>query len=106
MRQIQRQSREREIESQKPVKALWKSEKYKDVQSKIKSDFEVCTDVCIIMPVLLHHCITFCITTDLEPHHFYYCSQGLIFNTGHAELKYIDIIMDTFVKKWPVKAVI
>jgi len=41
MRQIQRQSREREAESTKPVKALWKSEKYKDVTSRIKSDITV-----------------------------------------------------------------
>ena len=42
MRQIQRQSRQREVEAQKPVKALWKSEKYKDVPSRIQGDFEVC----------------------------------------------------------------
>lgn len=40
MRQIQRQARQRETESQQPVKALWKSEKYREVPSKIKSDFE------------------------------------------------------------------
>ncbi|XP_053392712.1 enkurin domain-containing protein 1-like isoform X2 [Mercenaria mercenaria] len=41
MRQIQRKSREKEVESVQPVKALWKSEKYKDVPSKIKDDIEV-----------------------------------------------------------------
>ncbi|XP_033752659.1 enkurin domain-containing protein 1-like [Pecten maximus] len=40
MRQIQRQSKEREAESKKPVKALWKSDKYRDVQSRVKGDIE------------------------------------------------------------------
>ncbi|KAH3863580.1 enkurin domain-containing protein 1-like isoform X1 [Dreissena polymorpha] len=40
MRQIQRKAREKEVESVQPMKALWKSEKYKDVPSKIKSDIE------------------------------------------------------------------
>ncbi|XP_052786335.1 enkurin domain-containing protein 1-like isoform X2 [Mya arenaria] len=41
MRQMQRQSKERDVQSAQPVKALWKSEKYKDISSKIKSDIEV-----------------------------------------------------------------
>lgn len=40
MRQIQRQSRQREAEAQKPVKGLWQSEKYRNVPSKVRSDFE------------------------------------------------------------------
>ncbi|XP_053392711.1 enkurin domain-containing protein 1-like isoform X1 [Mercenaria mercenaria] len=44
MRQIQRKSREKEVESVQPVKALWKSEKYKDVPSKIKDDIEKVPD--------------------------------------------------------------
>lgn len=40
MRQIQRKAKEREEESVKPVKALWQSEKYKDVTSKIKVEIE------------------------------------------------------------------
>ncbi|XP_052786327.1 enkurin domain-containing protein 1-like isoform X1 [Mya arenaria] len=40
MRQMQRQSKERDVQSAQPVKALWKSEKYKDISSKIKSDIE------------------------------------------------------------------
>ena len=47
MRQIQRQSRQREAEAQKPVKGLWQSEKYKDVPSKVRSDFEVCRLPCL-----------------------------------------------------------
>lgn len=38
MRQIQRRSKEKEAEQKQPVKALWKSEKYSNVQSKIKTD--------------------------------------------------------------------
>lgn len=45
MRQIQRRCKEREEESTQPVKALWKSDKYKDVSSKIKADITVCLDV-------------------------------------------------------------
>ncbi|XP_060574068.1 enkurin domain-containing protein 1-like isoform X2 [Ruditapes philippinarum] len=41
MRQIQRMSKEKEAESVQPVKALWKSEKYKDISSKIKDDIQV-----------------------------------------------------------------
>lgn len=40
MRQIQRQSKEREAEGHKPVKALWKSDKYSNVQSKVKDDIQ------------------------------------------------------------------
>ncbi|KAK3609809.1 hypothetical protein CHS0354_029848 [Potamilus streckersoni] len=40
LRQIQRRRQEQEFESQKPVKALWKSEKYKDIGSKIKEEIE------------------------------------------------------------------
>ena len=43
MRQIQRKSKEKETESVKPVKALWKSEKYAEVPSKIKMDLQVNT---------------------------------------------------------------
>lgn len=54
MRQIQRKCREREEESVQPVKALWKSEKYKDVQSRIKTDIEVfdtclCNSTCYLL---------------------------------------------------------
>ena len=41
MRQIQRKCKEKESESVQPVKALWKSEKYKDISSKIKDDIQV-----------------------------------------------------------------
>ena len=41
MRQIQRKSKQREAEAVKPVKVLWKSEKYSDVPSKIKQEREV-----------------------------------------------------------------
>ncbi|KAL4240709.1 Enkurin domain-containing protein 1 [Mactra antiquata] len=40
MRQIQRKSRAKEEESVQPVKALWQSEKYRDVPSRIKSDID------------------------------------------------------------------
>ncbi|XP_076459352.1 enkurin domain-containing protein 1-like [Babylonia areolata] len=40
MRQIQRRCRQREKESVQPVKVLWKSEKYTEVQSRIKQDLE------------------------------------------------------------------
>lgn len=40
MRQIQRNCKQREVESQKPVKVMWKSEKYTGVESKIKQDLE------------------------------------------------------------------
>lgn len=48
MRQIQRKSKEKEAESVQPVKALWKSEKYKDVPSKIKDDIDVSTSLIVI----------------------------------------------------------
>ncbi|XP_064614193.1 enkurin domain-containing protein 1-like [Liolophura sinensis] len=38
MRQIQRKCKEREAASNQPVRPMWKSEKYKDVSSKIKTD--------------------------------------------------------------------
>lgn len=41
MRQIQRQSKAREADSHKPVKALWQSDKYSNVTSKIKEDIQV-----------------------------------------------------------------
>lgn len=41
MRQIQRQAKEREANAHQPVKALWKSEKYSGVTSKIKEDIKV-----------------------------------------------------------------
>lgn len=41
MRQIQKKSREKEAESVQPVKALWKSEKYSTVPSRIKHDIDV-----------------------------------------------------------------
>ena len=41
MRQIQRQTRHRQEESQKPVKALWKSSYYENVSSKVKEKLEV-----------------------------------------------------------------
>lgn len=40
LRLIQRKCKQREAESVKPVKVLWKSEKYSEVQSKIKQDRE------------------------------------------------------------------
>ncbi|XP_062614241.1 enkurin domain-containing protein 1-like [Saccostrea cucullata] len=40
MRQIQRQSKEREASAHQPVKALWKSEKYSGITSKIKDDIQ------------------------------------------------------------------
>ena len=41
MRQIQRKAKQREAESVQPVKVLWKSDKYTEVQSKIKQEKEV-----------------------------------------------------------------
>mgnify|MGYP000222864660 CR=1 FL=1 len=41
MRQIQRRAREKEEETVQPVKALWKSEKYREIPSRIKADLEV-----------------------------------------------------------------
>nr|KAG5703177.1 hypothetical protein BaRGS_027342 [Batillaria attramentaria] len=41
MRQIQRKCKQREAESQQPVKVLWKSEKYTDVPSRIKQDLQI-----------------------------------------------------------------
>ena len=43
IRQIQRTSKQKENDTHQPVKALWKSEKYSTVQSKIKGDIEVIT---------------------------------------------------------------
>lgn len=40
IRQIQRTSKQKENDTHQPVKALWKSEKYSTVQSKIKGDIE------------------------------------------------------------------
>lgn len=40
IRQIQRLSKQKENESHQPVKALWKSDKYSSIQSKIKEDIE------------------------------------------------------------------
>lgn len=40
MRQIQRQAKEREANAHQPVKALWKSEKYSGITSKIKEDIK------------------------------------------------------------------
>ncbi|XP_052071596.1 enkurin domain-containing protein 1-like [Mytilus californianus] len=40
IRSIQRQSKQKENESHQPVKALWKSEKYSTVTSKIKDDIQ------------------------------------------------------------------
>lgn len=49
MRQIQRKCKEREAASNQPVRPMWKSEKYKDVSSKIKTDIiEVCTTLLCI----------------------------------------------------------
>lgn len=41
MRQIQRQAKEREANAHQPVKAMWKSEKYSGITSKIKEDIKV-----------------------------------------------------------------
>ncbi|KAK7113492.1 enkurin domain-containing protein 1-like [Littorina saxatilis] len=40
MRQIQRKCKQREKETTQPVKVMWKSEKYADIQSKIKQERE------------------------------------------------------------------
>ncbi|XP_005101585.1 enkurin domain-containing protein 1 [Aplysia californica] len=40
MREIQRRCKQREAEKPEPVKVLWKSEKYANVESKIKQDVE------------------------------------------------------------------
>ncbi|XP_076467854.1 enkurin domain-containing protein 1-like [Babylonia areolata] len=40
MRQIQKKTQEKEAESVKPVKVMWKSDKYTDVPSRIKQDLE------------------------------------------------------------------
>lgn len=41
MRQIQKQCKQKERETQQPVKVLWKSDKYSGVQSRIKEELEV-----------------------------------------------------------------
>ncbi len=41
MRQIQRETRRRQEETSKPLKALWKSNKFEGVQSKVKERLEV-----------------------------------------------------------------
>lgn len=59
MRQIQRQAKEREANAHQPVKALWKSEKYSTITSKIKEDIKVsfrfllCTDLVRIFSLCL-----------------------------------------------------
>ncbi|XP_059170071.1 enkurin domain-containing protein 1-like [Physella acuta] len=40
LREIQRRCRQKQVEKQEPVRALWKSEKYSNVESKIKQDVE------------------------------------------------------------------
>ncbi|PVD38218.1 hypothetical protein C0Q70_00829 [Pomacea canaliculata] len=40
MRQIQKQCKQKERETQQPVKVLWKSDKYSGVQSRIKEELE------------------------------------------------------------------
>lgn len=41
LRQIQRRCKQKEAESHKPVKAMWKSEKYDEIQSRIKQELQV-----------------------------------------------------------------
>lgn len=42
MRQIQKQSFQKETENrQQPVKALWKSSKYDSIESKVKEELQV-----------------------------------------------------------------
>ena len=41
LRQIQREFQNKEVETKQPVKALWKSSKYENIESKIKDEVEV-----------------------------------------------------------------
>ena len=43
MRQLQKQSKQRQEQKTQPVKALWQSEKYKDVTSKVANLIVVST---------------------------------------------------------------
>ena len=54
MRQIQRKCKQREQEAAKPVKVLWKSDRYADVESRIKQDLEVSRLLFTHLTVLLH----------------------------------------------------
>lgn len=40
LREIQRRCKQKQVEKQEPIKVLWKSEKYSNVESKIKQDVE------------------------------------------------------------------
>jgi len=44
MRQIQKESNQKENESKQPVKALWKSTKYENIESKVKEELLVRSD--------------------------------------------------------------
>lgn len=52
MRQIQRQAKEREANAHQPVKALWKSEKYSGISSKIKEDIKVGSSFSLVLNAL------------------------------------------------------
>lgn len=41
MRQIQKESNQKDNEARQPVKALWKSTKYENVESKVKEELQV-----------------------------------------------------------------
>lgn len=60
MRQIQRQAKEREANAHQPVKALWKSEKYSGVTSKIKEDIKVGSSFSLVLNALK------CINSELK----------------------------------------
>lgn len=47
MRQIQRKAKKKEREAQQPMKALWKSEKYATVQSKVADELQVSSSVTV-----------------------------------------------------------
>ena len=45
MRKIQRETKKKEEETKQPVKALWKSSKYENVQSRVRDiNLQVCED--------------------------------------------------------------
>ena len=42
MRRIQRDTRNKEEQKHEPVKAMWKSGKYENVESRVRGDLMVC----------------------------------------------------------------
>lgn len=54
IKQLMKKVKEREQAKQEPVKVLWKSDQYKNVQSKLKEMLEVCYKERCIEPLLLN----------------------------------------------------